>query len=468
MSFPKELNLGNNKPIAAAGKPYINRYRSDNTTYLNNDTIQIEIPCGKHGQYLFPKTGFIEGQVAISATNAATVAANGVAGQVYIDQSVYSLFNRIIVKHGGVVLEDCMYVNKVWTSIMDIQINESERHGLGITNLIGDIGTAFGTTYNSGLYGAAMTTDGIAAVTTVDNTSTGNGVYYDFAFPLPSAILGTLASKALPVGEAGASSIYILLQLESPSVAFVADSIAAFTPTINKYEVKNVYYNTKCVVLPDDVNNLLLQSTGGSILLPAVAYKAESKTISAAATMFNDKFSFQFASIKSFNFFVQNSAAAAGTAKSRAISCRPKANISEYFLQINGEAYPSQAISSTSRMYAELLRAWDQLCDTNAGGIISRNNYSANLATVAGAVLTAAGIGNYGLTAIQYRFLAGIDLDRFNHSSDVLMSGTQTTGQLINLLINFSAGNAEALTLYAFVMYDVLYNIENGQIKVSQ
>jgi hypothetical protein len=461
MSFPKELNLGNNKPIAAEGKPFINRYRSDNTSYLNNDTIQIEIPCGKHGQYNFPKTAFIEGSVATSTTNAGTA-----AGYVYLDQSVYSLFNRIIVKHGGVVLEDCMYINKVWTSVMDVQINESERRGLGITHLIGETAFLTSTGYNPGVYGSKMTSTSIAAATTVDNTSTGNSLFFDFAFPLPSALLGSLASKALPVGEAGASSIYILLELASPSVAFVGETITNFTPTVNKFEVKNVYYNTKCTVLPHDVNSLLLQSTGGSILLPAVAYKSESKTISTGATSFNDKFSFQFASIKSFYFFMQNSASTTSLT-SRSVSSRPKCNISEYFLQINGEAYPSQAITTTSRMYSELLRSWDQLCDTNAGGIINFANYSNVLHTLASTNLTPTTTGDYGVLTYQQRFLGGICLDRFNHSSDVLMSGTQTTGQLINLLVNFGTALTDPCTLYAYVMYDVLYNIENGQIKMS-
>jgi hypothetical protein len=43
------------------------------------------------------------------------------------------------------------------------------------------------------------------------------------------------------------------------------------------------------------------------------------------------------------------------------------------------------------------------------------------------------------------------------------MSGTDTTGQFINLFVNFAAA-AEASTFYAYVMYDVMYNIEYGQI----
>jgi hypothetical protein len=465
MSFPKELNLGSNKPISSFGKPSINRYRSDNSTYSNNDTIRIEIPTGRNGQYLFPRDSFIEGSVRINASNGAT------ASTVYIDQSVYSLFNRLKVIHGSTVLEDCLYVNRVWTSVMDLQINDSERRGLGITHLIGESTTALAG-YNPGTYGVRFMQLGVGAAA-ADST------WYDFAFPLPSAIFGTLSTKALPIGLCSASSLYIELELASPNVAFVGEMIAAAVSTANivSFTVQNIYYNTKITTLPTDVNNALLETTGGIINLPAVAYKAEQKTFAAAvnSTAFNDKFSFQFSSIKSFYFFVMNTAATSGSILYRSVSSRPRANITDYFLSINGEAYPSQSIQSGpsvanggnnggSRMYAELLRSWDQLCDVSAGGILNYQNYTqCNLHTAPLSQLSSNAANDYGLATLQQRFIAGIDLDRFNHSGDTLMSGTDTQGQLITLFVNYLA-STDPLTLYAYVMYDVMYNIEYGQI----
>jgi len=70
-------------------------------------------------------------------------------------------------------------------------------------------------------------------------------------------------------------------------------------------------------------------------------------------------------------------------------------------------------------------------------------------------------------TTVQKRFLAGIDLDRFNHSSDTLLSGTSSIGQMVNLQLNMSAGLTESCTLYAGVMYDVLYHIEGGLLTAK-
>jgi hypothetical protein len=115
-------------------------------------------------------------------------------------------------------------------------------------------------------------------------------------------------------------------------------------------------------------------------------------------------------------------------------------------------------------MYAELLRSWDQLSDTNAGGILNYQNYTqSNAHTAPLAQLTSAAAGDYGINKLLQRFIGGIDLDRFNHSSDTLMSETNTTGQMINLIVNFAA-TTDALAVYAYVMYDVMYNIQFGQM----
>ena len=46
--------------------------------------------------------------------------------------------------------------------------------------------------------------------------------------------------------------------------------------------------------------------------------------------------------------------------------------------------------------------------------------------------------GDPGTVTVQKRFVAGIDLDRFNWSSDVLMCGTSSIGQMVNLILGFS------------------------------
>jgi len=455
-NLPSTLNLASNKPMSANGKPGIFRYRSDNSSYSaptsgTGDVIRLEIPCGRQGQYLFPKDSFIEGKLQVTSTDSA------LSQTIYIDQSVFSLFNRIRVFHGSNLIEDCLYVNRVWTSVYDLQVNEVERRGDAITKLVND------TTSSGSLYPIFQDgCNGMLVHTTSGTTNTlTSSSLLDFCFVLPSAVLGSLSTKALPIGLMGASSLYLELELCGATQALVTNSTTA---TLT-YAVQDIYYNSKVVTLPSDVNDAVIQSTGGFINLPAVGYKAELKSIASGVTSFNDKFSFQFSSMKNFNFFLINTATAVGANTKRSITARTKAYASEYFLTINGEAYPAQTIQNPSRMYAELQRAWGGLTDTNFGGILTYQNYgslAANNNTTADDVI------NSTLTNTkQKRFLAGIDLDRFSQEGQTLMAGTSSIGQMVNLQLNFSQGTSEALNLYAYVSYDILYHIEGGLITAK-
>ena len=485
MSFPKELNMGSNRPMAASGKPSINRYRSDNSSYGAGDVIRIEIPCGRNGQYLFPMDSFIEGRIKCNITTTAATATVTGNNLLAIDQSVYALFNRMRIIHGSNVIEDCLYTNRLWTALYDLQINEVERRGDSLTKLVNDntpstssVGTS-GQTYNPGLTGTTFRFSN-SALTASDTA------LFDFSFVLPSAILGSLCSKGIPLGLMGASSLYLELELAPTNVAFVsivAAGSAAGTMTLNSYTIQDIYYNGKVTTLPDDVNSMIIESTGGVINIPAISYKAEMKSIPSSASAYNDKFSFQYSSLKTFLFWFTASTTAIGDITKRSISSRPKCYLTDYFLLINGEAYPSQSIGygstatsgvsgNSARMYAETLRSFNYLTDVNSGGILTYFNYTVddptvNEGIVVGTITTPA---DPGTATLQKRFVAGIDLDRFNRSSDVLMCGTSSIGQMVNLNLGFSAscgsgsGTSVGINLYAAVMYDVLYHIENGQM----
>jgi len=439
MSFPKELNYASNKPMASTGKPEILRFKADNSSYPQSGTVRIEIPTGRRGMHLYPLQSYIEGQITVSAT------ASDTAGQIYLDQSIYSIVRRLRVLHGSTVLEDTLYTNRLWNTVYDMQKNSSEREGDSIS-IMADAAT--------GVIGANM------GITTVAATSVASAVF-DFTFQLPSALLGTLASKSLPLGLMGASSLYIELELEPAIIPFVGSSTVT---SIDSYSLTNIYYNAKISSLPSDVEGALIQSTGGEILLPAVSYKGELKTM-ATGTAFNDKFSFQYSSLKNFLFIMQSSDTASGVTSGqlkRCITSRPCWNLSEWNLMINGEPYPSQTINKPSKMYMEVLRAFDAMAHTNAGGILGKNNYFVGTGALANDVLNAT-VAN----TVQYRFVAGVDLDRFNHSSDVLLSGTNTIGQTVNLNLLFGTTIPVGMNIYGFVMYDILYQLIDGMLRAK-
>jgi hypothetical protein len=361
------------------------------------------------------------------------------------------------------MVEDTLYANRLWTSIYDLQVNENKRRNDCISKLVYDntaslTGNVAGADGSRGVLGYNFYT-GASVVTNTDSS------VIDFCFNLPSALLGSLAQKALPIGLMGASSIYLELELASNASAFITTGT---TTVINSYTVSEIYYNAKITQLPDDVHSLVVQSSGGVINLPAVSYKCEAKTIATGASAYNDKFSFQFSSLKNFIFWFNNSTSS-NSITCRSITARPKANLNDYYLSINGEAFPSQTIANPSRMFSELLRAFDAVNDNYMGGILTYQNYastSSNNNTTADDVLFDHTNPNTTGSKAQKRFLAGINLDRFGSgSNDTLLHGTSSIGQLINLQLNFSSATSETLILYAGVQYDVIYSIDNGLLS---
>ena len=434
MSLVKELEYSRNKPLSVNAHPDIIRLRSDNSDYKSGDTVRIEVPTGRSGMHLFPKSSYLEFSLSINYNNN-----NTAASAVAIDQSVYSLFKRMRVYHGSNTLEDTLFCNKIWTCIYDLQCGSNKRVNDTINLGVNEADNLRGLT-----------------ITTVQNAQNQNTGVYNFTMQLPSSLLGSLSSKALPLSLMGASSIYLELELESGIRACHATT--ANLTAINYFTLSNIYYNAKVSILPYEIELAIIDTLpNGVINLPGVAYKSELKTISAGASSFNDKFAFQYSSVKNFNFFMQNSTSSNGTLLSLPVSQRPANDLKEYYLLLNGQQFPSQAVNNIPKMFYETKRAWD-MTDNISGGILNLSNYTARNGANANTQLE----DDVYTTIVRKRFLASIDLDRFNHSGETLMSGSNTIGQSLNLNLLFNSDILNDTQLYAFIMYDVNFKLEDG------
>lgn len=430
-----QMNYASMKPSSVASRPQILRWRADNQSYGVSETIRIEIPTSAFGHHLFPHDSFIEAKFTCDiATQAAT-----------IDGNCYSLFSRFRVWHGSQLLEDQQNCGRLWHVLNDIQRGVQDRAEDSVCKLA-QATSALGANASTGGYICGL--NGLALAT---GTPSANAV--PFSFCLPSGIFGSLATKALPLGECRASSFFIELEVNSANNMVAATTAGA---VISNVAITDVYYNAKVAILPPDVDRALIASTGGRIVLPATGYKTEMKTIASTARAFNDKFAYQVSSANAFLFWmgVQGSQ---NSADHRGMTSRTRRFLSEYQLNINGEAYPSDYIRTPARMLMELMRAYDYLGTTVSSGVLDKVTYDGSN------IDTSTTAQDANTTGIEHkRFVAGIDLNRFNQSNDTLMSGTNTIGQSVNLVANFSADGGSACNLYTCLMHDVLYVIQDG------
>lgn len=431
MSFPKELDYAKLKPASVPSRPVIQRFRADLQSYTPTQVVRIEIPTAARTTHLFPSDCFVEGKLNVTATTAATA----------VDGNVYSVFRRLSIYHGSNLLETQYYAGKLWHVLNDCQRGWSDRSQDSVAMLAGST-SALGTNASYGSYLSCL--NGVA-VPVGANT-------YDFSFMLPSGIFGSMAGKAIPLGACSASSFYIELELETQNNIF-ADTTGT-AAALSAVTISDVVFNAKVAVLPDDINNLLMASVMNRIVIPSTSWKVELKTLNAASTSFNDKFSFQLSSVNAFLFWFHNSLSQDAQTK-RSMTARPGCKLTNYQLNINGETYPSDLIATRSRMIVELQRAFDTLGTTKSGcGILDSNTYSD-----AGDSLTASDLNT---TAIAHvRSVYGVDLNRFNNSQETMLSGTSTIGQSVNLILNKTGVN-EAMQIYGAVMYDVIYTVQDG------
>lgn len=443
MSFVKEMDYGKVKSASVASRPQILRWRADNSTYNPTEIIRIEIPTSSNNIHLFGKDSFIEGKF-----NVPLLAGNAAAGE--IDGNCYSLFSRMRISHGSNVVEDVQNCGRLWHVLNDIQkVNDARGEDsitkLGYFNPAAN-GSAVGN-IQSHLKGAVISVAAGQAAQT-----------FSFSFTLPSAIFGSLCEKSIPLSECTASSFYIELELNSLGNMVVNND--AIVSAYGACTVSDIYYNAKCAVLPPDVHGLLMSSTGGKIVIPAVSFKSEAKSLAAAATSFNDKFAYQVSSANAFLWWM-TTAGANGSQVHRSMTSRNSKGLTEWQLNINGEMYPSDLIRGKPRNLNELLRAFDMLSSNLGSGVLDYNTYS-SADVDAGTLVLDINTANIP----HKRFVAGIDLNRFNQSHETLLSGTNTVGQSINLVANFAAVG-DAQTVYSALMFDVLFTIQDGLMTAN-
>ena len=435
MSYPKELNYSAMKPASVSSRPIIQRFRADLQSYNPGDVARIEIPTSAATTHLFPSDTFLEGKLNITSDIATCL----------LDGNIYSCFQRMSIYHGSNLLEVQYNCGRLWHVLNDCQRGYSDRAEDSISKAAGSAQSG-GADVNNGSYSCTLAGQALAA----------GARTWDFCFQLPSALFGSMATKAIPLGACSASSFYIELEISSLNNMFV---LTAGAPALTLCTIADLVINTKVAQLPADVNNALMASVYNSVVLPATSWKVEQKTCVAASASFNDKFAFQLSSVNAFLFWFQNTAAQ-NSLTYRSMTSRPAHKVQDYQLNINGDAYPTDVVRTRSRFIQELQRAFDNIGAIKGGsGILDFTLYDDTPASTIAA--------DTGVAAMPHkRCVYGLDLNRFNNTQDTLLSGTSTIGQSINLIINKTAVN-ETANLYGAVMYDVIYTIQDGQMTAN-
>jgi len=447
VQLPPSYNLTDVKPASSAGGQAVySKIRSDNSTYSAGDVLRLTIPTGNN-MFLSAPDSFITGKIKPTITGGAG------AGTMRVDGSIYSIFKRITVYHGSSMIENILNANRLYNALYDVQCGPSERTSGSINLLVDELG---GIGYNNYTYGAIIA----------------SGSTYSFSLCLPS-ILGSFSEKAVPLAMMGAAELYIEIELEAGVRVFtsrtpdsVGGTIGAYTtaPTAVTYEISEFYYNACITNLSADVTNVLKQAMmSRPVILPCISYRGEQRVISASATSFSDKFSFQFSSCKGLMWWLTNGSTANGAVVSTnynaAVTTRAPGDLNEWWISLNGQDFPPSHIKAGqesgtringAEAFAHLERYLNQNAAAGLQSVLTKELYCHSLTT-------AVSDGNDAK-----KFVAAVSCDRFDNENQRQLSGINSMSSQVQIAMQFTTGVTESMNLYAFAMFDLGLELVDG------
>jgi hypothetical protein len=455
INFPTSMNLSAVKETAEPTmKGDFMALGSQNQVYVARDTIRVPIPNASN-IWLHGNDSFLSFRVKI--TGAST------GGVLSIDGSCYSLIKNARLVHAGNILVEQNECGRLWNALFDLQVSGADRASKEITHGVLDDTQL---SRSSGLFGSIVTND----------------KYLYFSFPLPMSIVGTLAEKSFPLG-ALSTSMMLELDVEDlnkmvttrvPAAATIGAQSASTGLVLTKVEIDQIYYHAK-VSNVGIYNNVLMSALGPSVVIPGVEYRHDKKEVPAGTNALTTNFSFPLKSAKSILFWLTNSSTANGNITANKLNSAITqrcvgGNLKNYYISVDGINFPSLPIDASagtnlalnsrtgingSLPMQQLLRCFNLNSSITGGGVLSHAIYNNELSTYADDTYTK-------------RAILGIDLDRGSNDGDRYFQGINIQNSTVSLRVEWNTGPAESQIMFAYVMHDVGFVIENGVCVASR
>lgn len=424
----------------------IQRIRSDGISYAGSDTISITIPTSNSSNFLHSKESFLELKIKPTFSVGA-----GAGNAVYLDQNMYALFDSVRVYHGSQLLFSTNNVAPLWIALRDC-----------VSNSLGDsidLGSA---------------TNGISGGFQLTTLNT-----YSLAMCIPIPILGSMNDQhSIPLSLMSSGDIVIELDLNPVQKVLTNrtnynDASGTAVSTLTSYLITEVYYNMKTSRLPNQISQALKMSYGDVVRFSGQSWASEKVSIAAGSTSISCRLPFRFSSLKGIVWFLQNTSIANGNIVNnnfqQAVGHRTGGKLNQYWCSLDGRDYPSSHVVCThgsaliedskigfhgASCYSQLKRFLNNLSSGFAPCSLDRNSYHAVANTV---------------TQIQdndvvCKFVGALDLDRADQSNDEIFQGVNTRNSNITFNATWDTALSETMNLCIYGLYDISFQIENGQV----
>ena len=428
-------------------------FQSQNQQYGQREKIRIPI-SNTANTWLHGPDSFLSGRFKI--THVAT------AGSIQLDGTAFSLFRNARLLHNNVPIVEQIECSRLWNALFDFQVGHNDRHSKQISHCIAPNAH---DKLDTSLFGVPITSN----------------KYVYFSLCLPMSIVGSLSEKSFPLG-ALQTGLVLELDVEDlnkmVTTRIYNDNLGVHTATtaltLTSIVIDQIVYNAK-VTNVGVYNNVLMASLGPSVVIPGVEYLHDKRDVPQGTSSISANFSFPVKSAKSILFWLTNSKTATGTIDTlklnSAITQRCMGgNLKEYQLSVDGQNFPQQPIKTDSGSvigdnnyegvngaipFANLLRCFNMNSSSTGGGILSKYLYSSAISTWAGD------------ENIQ-RTILGIDLDRGSNDNDKYYQGMNLLNSTTSIRCAWNIAPSASQTMYAYVMHDVGFVIQDGYVMVSR
>ncbi len=371
------------------------------TTFSPQQTILINIPCGRRGHYLNTRMSYLKFKVVNnSATEGLT-----------FDYSAAGLIQSLALYHGSNLLEQIGEYNALYHLLTDMQESlESMQYSGSILS---------GCSALSLRTGAAI--------------AQGGANYVYVCVPVLSGIIGPLQSKYLPTGSMTGGD----LRLELTLASLAGGALGTTTPN---WSITDVSLQLEYVEVSSEVDRMI-QASNPRYVISFESFANYTNTIASTETQVNKLIPARFSSLKTLYTMFRNSADLTATAK-RSVSGRVNPGITNWYYQVSGENIPATPVKEDVESFAELQKAFHTFGSTdNPGMIISTEYYNTD-------------------SANKCSFAIGQNLETLSHKSSLTESGKNTLNTNCYLLGTVSG--AKTLQMSTFAHYDGVLVIENG------
>jgi hypothetical protein len=419
----------------------------------------FDLPCGQSpSQFLDSRQSTISFRATYEIVNGGSSALVG-ATDGYLRSHAGSFFDRMyVVSQNGQIIEDINEFGLVQDTIINLQMNNSSRDG---------VGTAYGFASAASLTSQGHALGIFAATRTL---ATGNTESHSYSIPLVSGSIGVCADSFINIGRT--SKMQCVLQTTGVAPISIctgtATTAATFRITLSDFTLQLAYVDIGARALSMLDNSLV----GGKSYIHGITYRTSTNTLPATSGSVSLLAGLRGSSVKSlFARFHDTPLTAAGSINHKYDSKNPMA--SQIGFNIGGQRYPPipvNALLQPSLSFRELQSAigsfnsteysygaiTDYYCKLSAGG------------TAQGLASTTQDYAyNLGTTPLgQSLFMFGTNTE--DCAKRGVLSGLNCNASPIFLELNISTAPTNTHNVYVIGQLDqiLVHDVMTGDIQV--